>query len=683
MAQAIAAAPGEADVLAQYAAFEKLAGHLSTMATLAEVRHTIDTRDAFYEAERQFFDENSPRLADKQLEVYKAVLASPHRAAVAEKLGSLALEKMELAVKSQTPEVLELMAQENALTSAYQKLYASAQIPFQGQTLTVAQLAKYKTNADRAVRKAAYEAEGAWFDAHSEEFDSLYDQLVKNRTAQAQAMGYENFVPLGAIRMNRLGYTRKDMAAYRAQVKRDVVPVVAKLKQLQYARTGISQPKFYDDVFCFKEGNPAPHGTPEEILAAGREMYHALSPETAEFIDEMFDGGLFDVLSKEGKAPGGYCTYLADYKAPFIFSNFNGTSDDVDVLTHEAGHAFAAWVAARKDLPMILEEPGMESCEIHSMSMEFLTAEHHEKFFGTDTPRYELAHAEDAMYFLPYGTMVDEFQHIMYAEPDLTPGERNAVWAKLESEYRPWLDFAGLPFYGRGAGWQRQLHIYEVPFYYIDYCLAQTVALQFFTAFLHDKKDAWRRYLALVGEAGGKTYPGLVAAAGLDSPFAPGTLAKLGKEVGAWIAAQDAALNAANQAYGNASIQCSLDFGRPLATYKYVSCYFGGNGHRGTDYAAPGGTEIYAVSGGVVTAAAYHWSWGYYVQVYHGKDDNGNTYSTLYAHMNSAPVVSVGQPVEKGKVLGYVGSTGNSTGNHLHLEMKVNNVLVNVMNYLS
>lgn len=145
----------------------------------------------------------------------------------------------------------------------------------------------------------------------------------------------------------------------------------------------------------------------------------------------------------------------------------------------------------------------------------------------------------------------------------------------------------------------------------------------------------------------------------------------------------DAALNAANQAYGNASIQCSLDFGRPLATYKYVSCYFGGNGHRGTDYAAPGGTSIYAVSGGVVTAAAYHYSWGYYVQVYHGKDDNGNSYSTLYAHMNSAPIVSVGDSVSKGQTLGYVGSTGNSTGNHLHLEMKVNNVLVNVMNYLS
>ena len=542
MAQAIAAAPGSADVLAQYAAFEKLAGHLSTMATLAEVRHTIDTRDAFYEAERQFFDENSPRLADKQLEVYKAVLASPHRAAVAEKLGSLALEKMELAVKSQTPEVLELMAQENALTSAYQKLYASAQIPFQGQTLTVAQLAKYKTNADRAVRKAAYEAEGAWFDAHREEFDSLYDQLVKNRTAQAQAMGYENFVPLGAIRMNRLGYTRKDMAAYRAQVKRDVVPVVAKLKQLQYARTGISQPKFYDDVFCFKEGNPAPHGTPEEILAAGKKMYHELSPETSAFIDEMFENELFDVLAKPGKAPGGYCTSLPDYKLPFIFSNFNGTAGDVDVLTHEAGHAFADYVAQRKDIPAILREPGMESCEIHSMSMEFLTADFHHLFFGDETARYELAHAEDALYFLPYGTMVDEFQHIVYENPGLTPDQRNAEWARLEKEYRPWLDFEGLPFYGRGAGWQRQLHIYEYAFYYIDYCLAQTVALQFFTAWLADKADAWKRYLALVNRAGTETYPGLVAAAGFASPFAAGTMKAVAETVGEWVARQDAAL---------------------------------------------------------------------------------------------------------------------------------------------
>ena len=455
----IAAAPDAQAQLEAFREFETLSRHISTMSTLAEIRHTVDTRDAFYEAEREFFDANSPALGEAQLDVYRALLASPFRTQLEQALGRLTFEKMEVDVKSSDPAILELMAEENALTTAYEKLYASALIEFDGRKNTVSQMSLYKQNPDRAVRKAAYEAEGAWFDAHRAELDELYDKLVKNRTAQARKLGYENFIPLGAIRMRRIGYTLEDMAAYRAQIKKDFVPVVAELKKLQYARTGVADPKFYDDAFCFADGNPAPHGTPEEILAAGREMYHALSPETAEFIDEMFDGGLFDVLSKEGKAPGGYCTYLADYKAPFIFSNFNGTSDDVDVLTHEAGHAFAAWVAARKDLPMILEEPGMESCEIHSMSMEFLTAEHHEKFFGTETPRYELAHAEDAMYFLPYGTMVDEFQHIMYAEPDLTPGERNAVWAKLESEYRPWLDFAGLPFYGRGAGWQRQLHI--------------------------------------------------------------------------------------------------------------------------------------------------------------------------------------------------------------------------------
>ena len=277
-------------------------------------------------------------------------------------------------------------------------------------------------------------------------------------------------------------------------------------------------------------------------MAAGKKMYHELSPETSAFIDEMFENELFDVLAKPGKAPGGYCTSLPDYKLPFIFSNFNGTAGDVDVLTHEAGHAFADYVAQRKDIPAILREPGMESCEIHSMSMEFLTADFHHLFFGDETARYELAHAEDALYFLPYGTMVDEFQHIVYENPGLTPDQRNAEWARLEKEYRPWLDFEGLPFYGRGAGWQRQLHIYEYAFYYIDYCLAQTVALQFFTAWLADKADAWKRYLALVNRAGTETYPGLVAAAGFASPFAAGTMKAVAETVGEWVARQDTAL---------------------------------------------------------------------------------------------------------------------------------------------
>lgn len=532
----IAAAQNAQAQLEAFSDFEQRDRSLTTMATLASIRHTIDTRDAFYEGENEFYDENAPKLSDAALNVYRALLASPFRTQLETALGALTLEKMAVAVKASCPEILALMAQENTLTTAYEKLYASAQIEFDGRLNTVSQMSLYKQSPNRTVRKAAYEAEGAWFDAHAQELDDLYGKLVQNRTQQAREMGYDNFIELGAIRLHRVGYTLADMEAYRAQIKADVVPVVAKLKQVQAARAGVEQPKYYDDSFSFPDGNPTPYGTPDEILAAGRTMYEALSPETASFIEQMFAADLFDVLSKPGKSPGGYCTYLPDYKLPFIFSNFNATSDDVDVLTHEAGHAFAAYVAGQKNLPSILEEPGMESCEIHSMAMEFLTADYHKLFFGADTAKYELAHAEEAMFFLPYGTMVDEFQHIMYANPDMTPANRHAVWAKLEREYRPWIDFDALPFYGRGAGWQRQLHIYELPFYYLDYCLAQTVALQFFLTHEKAPADAWQRYLALVNAAGTKTYPGLVAAAGFHSPFTPGTLQTIAQNVGVWIA---------------------------------------------------------------------------------------------------------------------------------------------------
>ena len=177
----------------------------------------------------------------------------------------------------------------------------------------------------------------------------------------------------------------------------------------------------------------------------------------------------------------------------------------------------------------------MESAEIHSMSMEFLTAPWHHLFFKEDTDKYELLHAEDSFIFLPYGCMVDEFQHIMYQQPDLTPDERNAVWLELEKKYRPWNKFGDLPFYGRGAGWQRQLHIFECPFYYIDYCLATAIALQFFVASLKDHKDAWQRYMKLTNLAGMATYTELAESAGMKAPFTKGSLTGLSRAVADWI----------------------------------------------------------------------------------------------------------------------------------------------------
>ena len=515
--------------------FDRVRAEMSTATSLAYVRHTIDTQDEFYDKENDYADEVAPAVQEAEQQVTRAMLASAFRPALEERFGKLLFTNLEIAVRTFDPKNMALMQEENKLQSEYQKLYASAMVEWNGEKLPLPKLGPYKQSPDRAVRKAAYEAEGKWFDSHQAELDELYDKLVKNRTAQAKNMGYDNYLKLGYDRLGRNCYGPDQVAAFRDQIARDMVPIVAKVKKDQEKRLGVEKLKFWDDVLLFPDGNADPQGTADEILAAGKQMYHELSPETAEFADFLWDNELLDVLSKEGKAPGGYCTEFQSYKAPFIFSNFNGTSGDVDVLTHEAGHAFAGFRAMRKGYLGSLVSPTIEACEVHSMSMEFLTAPWHEKFFGPLTRKYEIGHCEDSLIFIPYGCMVDEFQHRMYENPELTPAQRNALWLELEKKYRPWIDFGDLPFYGRGAGWQRQLHIYLYPLYYIDYCMAQTVAFQFWIASMKDRAGAWQRYLRFADAGGTKTFEGLVAAAGLKVPYAPGCIREIGEAISAWI----------------------------------------------------------------------------------------------------------------------------------------------------
>lgn len=514
---------------------EAISTEVQTMMNLCYIRSTIDTTDEFYAAEQEYNDELTPLLTEKSQEFSKALCASPFRRELEKKWGTLLFTNAELSMKGFAPELVPLLQEENALTSQYQKLYASAKIDFDGKVLTVAQLAPYKQSADRAVRKAAYEAEGSFFDANREQFDEIYDKLVKNRTAQAKKLGYENYLELGYIRLNRNCYGPADVARFRRQVVESMVPVVAEIKKAQAKRIGIADMKFYDDNFFYPDGNAAPQGTPEELLAAGEKMYTEMSPETAEFAKLLFGNELFDVLAKPGKAPGGYCTSLPAYKAPFIFSNFNGTAGDVDVLTHEAGHAFADYVAARTIPILDLRSPTMEGCETHSMSMEFFTAPWHRLFFKEQTEKYEVSHAEDALIFIPYGSMVDHFQELMYTHPEMTPEERNETWLKLERQYRPYLDFEDLPFYSRGAGWQRQLHIYQYPFYYVDYCLAQSMALQFWMESVKDWNAAWKKYLKFVGMGGTRTFVDLIRESGLLSPLDDGSIAKIVEPVSKWL----------------------------------------------------------------------------------------------------------------------------------------------------
>ena len=536
-AKAAAAPDGAALVRLYYEQSEAFAEY-NTAANLANIHYTCDTRDAYWKAEQDFFDANGPAVTNASVEISRAFLANPHVDALTEKFGTTCVAGMKNAVLSMDDRTVELQQQFNALVSRYQQIYGGALVELDGKQLTIPQLGPYKEDLDPAVRRAAYEAEAGYFDAHRAELDELYGQIVQNLNAQARVVGYPDYSELSYVRMNRIGYGPEEIRKFRDQVANDVVPQLQKVMALRAKRTGIAHPAFTDLPILFRDGNPKPIPGYKARMDAARTMYHELSPETAEFIDFMQDNELFDVESRPGKMSGGYMTSLPSYKAPFIFANWNDTSGDVDVLTHECGHAFEGYVAERDPaIPADLECPGMESAEIHSMAMEFLTAPWHHLLFGKDTDKYALLHAEDSFVFLAYGCEVDEFQHIMYQNPDLTPDERNAEWLKLEKKYRPWIDFDNLPFYGRGAGWQRQLHIYECPFYYIDYCLSTMAALQFFLLSLTDHKDAWARYLRLVRRAGTASYTELLETAGLKVPFEEGSIKGIAQQMTDWLEA--------------------------------------------------------------------------------------------------------------------------------------------------
>lgn len=518
--QRFAAAPDYAAAKAAFLDEQTLNKHVDTLANLASVRNTIDTRDEFYDGEMNFWNAATPQIQECQNNWSAALLASPYRKQLGEEYGELMFLNAEIAQKAFSPEILDEMAQENDLSTQYGKLIASAQIPFEGGVYTLSQLSPFKNDPDDARRLAAWKAEGAWYKEHQEEFDSIYDKMVHLRDTMGKKLGYEGYTTLGYYRMGRNCYTKADVEKFRAAVVKYLVPVADSIYREQAKRLGKQYPmNAADNALMFRSGNPKPCGDADAIVAQGKKFYEELSPETAEFFNKMLDDQLMDLLSTPGKAGGGYCTSLDDYEVPFIFANFNGTQHDVEVVTHEAGHAFAAYMN-RKRIPYSTVWPSMEACEVHSMSMEFLAWPWAEGFFGEDARKFRYSHLAGALTFIPYGTMVDHFQHIVYEKPDMTPAQRHETWKELAAIYQPWMRLDGeIPFYGAGEYWQRQMHIYQSPFYYIDYCLAQTVSLQIWALMQKDRANAWEHYMAYTRQGGSRVFTELLKNADLTSPF--------------------------------------------------------------------------------------------------------------------------------------------------------------------
>ncbi len=528
--EAVRSAASADEVLSAREAYKELVKQYSTANALAYMRYSIHTADQFYCGEKDYYDEIGPRVQNLSLQYAQAMLTSPFREELERRLTPVLFKAWEVESKAMSPAIIEDLVEENKITTEYSQLMAGMEFEFRGEKMPRAMLMKYGKEDDRATRKECYEVLGRTLAAYAPQLDDIFDRLVHVRDRMAKKLGYENFIELGYYRMGRLCYDQKMVESFRENVKTDIVPVVARLRTENAKRLDVDKYMLYDNDVIIPGGDPKPCGK-AGIFAAAKQMYHEMGAETGAFIDMMLENEAFDVDARKNKWGGGYCTEFAAYKQPFILANFNGTASDVDVVTHEAGHAFNAYLCFDNPYSLELGCGGMETAETHSMSMEFFAWPHMDKFFGENADKYRYMHALDSFSFIPYGTIVDAFQHIVYANPDMTPAERKAAWNDLEAQFRPWLSTEGIPYLEEGTRWQYQMHIYESPFYYIDYVLAQTAAFQFLLASRKDYDDAFRRYVNLSRQGGSKVFTDLLAEAGLKSPFEPGALRGFADEI--------------------------------------------------------------------------------------------------------------------------------------------------------
>ena len=501
----------------------KIRNHIESMKTLASLKYSINTHDESISLENKYWDEHGPEYKKIDKLFYEAIVNSNFEKEIEQKYGKHFYKLVEFSLKEFSEEIVEDLKIENKLCSEYTKLLASAKILYDGKYNNLSQMNKYMLSDNREERKKASERFYNYFESIEDKFNSVFEELVKVRNRMAKKLGYDDFVELGYLRMKRTEYTEKDVDKFRKEVREKWIPLVDEFNKQKKERLNIDELKYYDDDVEYPGWNMEPVTDYDETLEAASKMYHELSKETGEFFDFMIENGFMDLETKESKGFGGYCTYIPEIKAPFIFSNFNKTFDDVDTLTHEAGHAFQLYMSRNIDMPEI-NFPTLDCCEIHSMTMELLTWPWMKLFFKDDEEKFKRTHMATIVRLIPYCMIVDEFQHIIYKNPKLTPEERNSEWRRLEKIYTPWKNYDGNKFLEKGCWWFKQGHIFKNPFYYIDYALAEVCALQIWSNMEENYDEVLENYMEICRDAGKRSFVETVNAGNLKSPFEEGCL---------------------------------------------------------------------------------------------------------------------------------------------------------------
>ena len=513
--------------------YQKLQKEYQTFSSIAHLNFAKNTKDNSAIEENNFYDEIGPEIAEIDNKFTKEIYSSKFRKELEHEFGSHFFKLIEMELKSFDPKLVSLMKKENQLTNKYRTLLAGAEIEFMGKITNLTGLSPYMQDTNRNTRKKAYQALDIFFEKNKQELDEIFDDLVNIRNEKGKKLGFKNFTPLGYLNMSRSDYGPKEVEEYRKQIIKYIVPLVSKINKKRKEILGYDEMFIYDTLY-FKNGNPKPKGGVDFQVSQAKKMYKELSPETNEFFDIMIDQELMDLDNRSAKSGGGFCTSFPSLERPYIFANFNGTDHDVTVLTHEAGHAFQCYQSRKQPINRYLW-PTYEACEIHSMSMEFLTWDWMHLFFKEDNDKFLFKHIAGSIAFLPYGALVDHFQHWIYENPKESPKKRKEKWLELESIYQPDKNYDNLKFLKKGGLWQKQAHIYEMPFYYIDYTLAQICAFQFWIRMQNDKDSAWKDYLRLCKAGGSLSFLDLVKLANLKSPFDSKTFKEVAEKIDSWL----------------------------------------------------------------------------------------------------------------------------------------------------
>lgn len=495
-----------------------------------QIKMTCDTTDQSLEAAFTYFCmEIQPRLQPYADQLNRKLVNCPYTAELDQQLYHTYLRSVKKSIDLFREANIPIQAELSVLQQQYGVIAGKMTIEVGGVEYTLQQAAQFLESSDRSLREQVYRKIQERRKQDAQPLHELYGNLIAKRHQVALNAGFDNYRDYKFKELGRFDYTKEDCFQFHEAVKQHVLPLVNEIYERKKIKLELDTLRPWDT-----EAEPA-GVQPLKPFTGGRDLYEKsvqcfeqLNPFFADCLRKMNELKHFDLESRKGKAPGGYNCPLAESGAPFIFMNAAGQMSDVTTMVHEGGHAVHSFLSHPLPLSAFKEYP-MEIAEVASMSMELFTMDHWGAFFQneTDLKRAKEHQLERTITIFPWIAIIDKFQHWVYEHPQHTIAERTATWMQILNEFSgTGIDYSGLDEY-RATGWQRQLHLFEVPFYYIEYGIAQLGAIGLWMQYKQNPEQAIQNYIKALSLGGTKTLPELYKAAGLEFNLTPAYIKKL------------------------------------------------------------------------------------------------------------------------------------------------------------